>query len=119
MLLRCPACQGEVFKRHLTVPLICPNCGATARPSAWNITLKFILILLLGAGAHFSFVWRTIWPVLASLTIYYAGGYPLRYMPLMPMRRSEIIIHEIIHNFIVIFFVGIIVMLAYVLFLDG
>src|SRR6185503_21010974 len=106
MRLPCPSCRSEVFKLRQGIPLICPNCGASARPSHWGSAVHLLLLLVLGAGLYFSVSARMLWPVLAGLVFYYAGLYPLRYLPLIKTQPREVAIQRAIHNSILIFLVA-------------
>ena len=119
MLLQCPSCRSEVFKRHQNVPLVCPNCGVSARPSWWQIAARLLLVLVLGSGLYVSIILRTWWPVLAGLLLSLAGTFPLRYIPLVRMEPWEITVHRIIHNLILMFLLGLVLLAGYAIFSHG
>ena len=108
-----------MFKLHQTVPLICPSCRALARPSGWKISAHLLLALVLGAGLYLSFATRFWWAVLAGLIVYYAGTYPLRYIPLVQMQSWQVKIHRIIHYLVVIFLTGLILLAGYTILGHG
>jgi len=58
-----------------------------------------------------------LWPVLAGLVLYYAGLYPLRYLPLIKTQPREVAIQRAIHNSILIFLVALVLVAAAMLFL--
>jgi hypothetical protein len=116
MLLRCPACSAEVFKANQRTPLLCPNCGASARPSWWRISAILLLMLVLGAGLYFSIGTHTWWPVLAGLILFASGYYPLRFIPLVRMRPWEMAVHRTTHFAIVAFLAALILFAAFLLF---
>ena len=58
-----------------------------------------------------------LWPVLAGLVLYYAGLYPLRYLPLIKAQPREVAIQRAIHNSILIFLVALVLVAAAMLFL--